>query len=244
MAIGIRAHAEITDADPTGLLTKYALTKVAMVVIATAAAVGTVLSTVVGGNLGYLQAGATYLLLMGTGTAAGGLLWAWQVVAPAALLVGGPDCEAYAARQRARFRRIERWAWLGAASGWGVLAPIYWAVRGPAGTAERTALALSAATLLAWGLCVASGWSAARRDARVKVRPRDGGEATGAAVRALVAVGLLLWSVAFLQVWHDSPGDWQMLLWRILHLSAFAAWFGGALWNVLVEYSSTLGPNS
>lgn len=96
MAIGIRAHAEITDADPTGLLTKYALTKVAMVVIATAAAAGTILSTVVGGNRGYLQAGARYLLLMGTGRAAGVLLRAWKVVGPAAHLVGGPDCEAYA----------------------------------------------------------------------------------------------------------------------------------------------------
>lgn len=234
MAIGIRAQSGVADADPTGLLNKYALPKVAMVVIATAAAVGTMLSTVVGGDLGYLQAGARYVLLMGTGTAAGGLLWAWQVVAPAARLVGGPDCVAYAARQRARFRSIERWAWLAAALGWGVLAPVYWAVRGPAGTPERTALAVSAAALLVWGLHVASGWSAARRDARGEVPPRDTGEAARASARALVAAGLLLWSVAFLQVWHDSPGDWQVLLWRVLHLSAFAAWFGGAVWNVEV----------
>ena len=232
MAIGIRAQSGAADADPTGLLNKYALPKVAMVIIAMAAAVGTLLSTVVGGDLGYLQASARYVLLMGTGTAAGGLLWAWQVVPAAARLVGGRDCAAYAARQRTRFRSIERWAWLAAALGWGVLAPAYWAVRGPAGTAERMVLAVSAATLLAWGLSVASGWAAARRDVRVAFPPHSGETAARDAVWALAAVGLLLWSVGFLQVWHDSPGDWQLLLWRVLHLSAFAAWFGGAVWNV------------
>lgn|GEM_PF-4695693 len=54
MAIGIRAQSGVRGADPTGLPNKYALPKVAMVVIATAAVVGTVLSTVVGGDLGYL----------------------------------------------------------------------------------------------------------------------------------------------------------------------------------------------
>lgn|GEM_PF-5470763 len=73
-----------------------------------------------------------------------------------------------------------------------------------------------------------------RRGETPEVPPLDDGGAARAAAGALVAAGLLLWSVAFLQVWHDSPGDWQVLLWRVLHLSGFAAWFGGAVWNVEV----------
>jgi len=232
LAVGIRTPELVADADPSGLLNKYALPKVAMVVIATAAAAGTMLSTVVGGNLGYLQAAARYLLLMGTGTTAGGLLWAWQVVPPAARLVGGPECEAYAARQTALFRVLERWAWPVAAAGWVVLAPTYWALPGPGRAAEHAVLGVSAAALLGWGLHVAS--ARGRPPRRGGPGSRISGEAARGAAWALVAVGLLLWSSGFLQVWHDGAGDWQVLLWRVLHLSAFAAWFGGAVWNVVI----------
>ena len=67
MAMGGDLPAQGLAADPTGLLNKYALPKVAMVVIAAAAAVGTVLTTVVGAHLGYAHAAARYLLLMGAG---------------------------------------------------------------------------------------------------------------------------------------------------------------------------------
>ncbi len=50
MAVEVRAAPVVSDADPMGLLNKYALPKVAMGVITTAAAVGTVLSTVIGGG--------------------------------------------------------------------------------------------------------------------------------------------------------------------------------------------------
>lgn len=225
MAAEVQAVAATTEVDPMGLLNKYALPKVAMVVIATAAALGTTLTTVVGGRLGYPDAAARYLLLMGSGTAAGGLLWAWQVVAPAARLVGGPDAEAYAIRQWLLFRRIQRWACGAAAVGLAVLGPTYWALAGPGRTAERMALALAVGAWLAWAWQV---HSAERSGAEDIVR------APSHAAGGLAAVSLLLWAAAFLQVWHDGYGDWQVLAWRLLHLSAFAAWFGGAVWNVAI----------
>ncbi len=223
MAVSVRSAPAGTEPDPAGLLNKYALPKVAMVVIATAAAVGTVLSTVVGGRLGYGQAVARYLLLMGTGTAAGGLVWAWQVVAPAVRLVGGPDCAAYGRRQMDRFRRLERWAWAAAVVGLGALSPTYWALAGPAQAQERWTLILAAGALVIWG------WRAWRTPPE---RTGDAASAGAYAARSLVVVAGLLWLAAALQVWHDSAADWQVLGWRVLHLSAFAAWFGGAVWNV------------
>ncbi len=224
MARGGDLPAQRLAADPTGLLNKYALPKVAMVVIAGAAAVGTVLTTVVGAHLGYAHAAARYLLLMGAATAAGGRLWESWILQPATRLVGGPQAGAYAQRQRARFRRLERGAWLAAACGGAALAPAYWRAGAGAPLDEHLALAASGAALLGWAIL--ARWSDAR----------PGAAATGGWVRpgALTAVSLLLWSAAFLQVWYDTPGDWQGLLWRILHLSAFAAWFGGAVWNVAV----------
>lgn len=45
---------------------------------------------------------------------------------------------------------------------------------------------------------------------------------------ALVGVGILAWSFA------DTGGDWESWqLWvRVLHLTAFTLWLGGALWNI------------
>ncbi len=235
MAAGdVGAAVAVRDADPTGLLNKYALPKVAMVVIAVAAAAGTVLSTVVGGSLGYGQAAARYLLLMGSGTAAGGLLWAWQVVGPAARLVGGPDAAAYAARQTALFREVQGWAWLASTVGWLILAPTYWALGTSGRTAEHLALAVSMAALLGWGALRTAWRGAVRRRASGGAAALESADEARRAGWALAAVALLLWSAGFLQVWYDGPGDWQMLLWRVLHLSAFAAWFGGAVWNVAV----------
>ncbi len=216
---------EVVDADPTGLLNKYALPKVAMVVIATAAAVGTVLSTVIGGGLGYQQAVARYVLLMGAGTAAGGLVWAWQVVAPAARLVTGPDAEAYASRQMAIFRRVERWAWIAAAAGLVALVPTYWSLVGPGRSGERVALAVAVCALATWA------W---RTWSTPLTRTAQSSNAARYAAESLAIVAALLWASGFLQVWHDGYGHWQVLAWRLLHLSAFAAWFGGAVWNVAI----------
>ncbi len=114
----------------------------------------------------------------------------------------------------------------------GVLASTYWALPGPGRAAEHAALGVSAAALLGWGPHVAS--VRGRRPRRGGPGSRISGEAARGAAWALVAVGLLLWSTGFLQVWHDGAGDWQVLLWRVLHLSAFAAWFWGAVWNVVI----------
>jgi len=53
------------------------------------------------------------------------------------------------------------------------------------------------------------------------------------AVAALVVTGLLIvsWSYA------DVAGHWQMWV-RVLHLSAFTLWLGGALWNIAVAMPS------
>ena len=197
--------------DPTGLLNKYALPKVAMVVIAVAAAAGSLLSTKVVGNLGYLQAAARYLLLMGVGTAAGGLLWARNVVLPAARLVGGPESAAYAVRQVRLFHRIQEASYLAACVGWAVLAPTYWAVGGFGRPEERGMLLVSAALFLLWG-----GYLAWMRS-RVAEASDQGGsleQAFRGTAGAFVIVGLLLWGSGFLQVWHDGADQWIMLLWR------------------------------
>lgn len=208
----------VSVADPTGLLNKYALPKVAMVVIATAAAVGCVLTVAIRGGMGYAPAAASYAMLMAAGTAGGGLLWQRVVLAPALRLLGDAEADAYARRQVRLFQRIEAWCWPLAAAGFLGLAPIYAALPSPFRTVEMRVLLLAVAALLVWGASLL--W---RR------RSVDGEAAAG---WAAVAVGVFLVAAGWLQVWHDDPGNWQLVLWRGLHLLAFSAWFGGAVWNV------------
>ncbi len=218
MATQVRA---VAGADPTGVLNRYALPKVAMVLIAAAAAVGTVLSTAIGANaMGYPAAAARYLLLMGLATAGGGLLWAWYVVMPAARQLGGAAADRYALRQWAEFRRLQRLAFVVAAAGLFALAPAYWTAPAAGRGAERLVLVAAVATLGLWA-------------ARLRTRPDPtpaavGGEALG----SLAVVALLLVAVGALQVGYGAPIVRLELLWRTLHLAAFAAWFGGAVWNV------------
>ena len=213
--------AAVPGADPTGVLNRYALPKVAMVLIATAAAVGTVLSTAIGPDaMGYAAAVARYLLLMGLATADGGLLWAWKVVMPAARQMGGGASERYALRQWTMFRRLERLAFAVSAAALAALAPAYW-VAPPLGRgAERLVLGLAAIALVLWG-------------ATLRSRPAPTTDAAGhEALKTLAVVTLLLVAVGALQVGYGAPVVRVELLWRTLHLAAFAAWFGGAVWNV------------
>jgi hypothetical protein len=197
----------VQTADATGLLNKYALPKVAMAVIAGAAGVGCALTVAVDAGMGYAAAAAAYALLMALGTAAGGLLWQVWVLRPARRMVPGADGDAYAARQAELFGRVEAWAWPLAALGLACLAPAYLA----AGAGDWVLLA--AAGLLAL-------WAAGRRLGRPGL--------------SLAATAGLLVVAAALQVWYDRPGDSALLAWRALHLWAFAAWFGGAVWNVTI----------
>ncbi|HVB10321.1 MAG TPA: hypothetical protein VNM16_08160 [Bacillota bacterium] len=207
------AALHVTAADATGLLNKYALPKVAMVVIAGAAGVGCALTVAVDAGMGYAAAAGAYLVLMAVGTAMGGHLWQVWVLSPVRKLVGAADGTAYAERQVRLFGRIEAWAWPVAALALTWLAPRYLAA--PSGTAARAeAWALVAAAL---GLAL---WAVGRR--------------TGRTWLSLAATAGLLVAAAALQVWYDRPGDMALLAWRALHLLAVGAWFGGAVWNVAI----------
>lgn len=213
--------APVPGADPTGVLNRYALPKVAMVLIAAAAFVGTLLSTAVGHDaMGLGAAVARYVLLMGLATAGGGLLWAWTVVMPAALQMGQPAADRYALRQWAAFRRLERGAFAAAAAGLAALSPAYWLAPGVGRGGERLVLALAVAALALWAYTL-------------RGRPAPSPAAAGrAAAGALSVVALLLLSVGALQVGYGAPLLRAELAWRALHLAGFAAWFGGAVWNV------------
>jgi hypothetical protein len=201
------AALHVKAADATGLLNKYALPKVAMVVIAGAAGVGCALTVAVDAGMGYLAAAGAYLLLMAVGTAAGGLLWRAWVLGPVRKLVSEPEGSAYAARQVELFERIEAWAWPVAGLALAALAPAYLSVR-----ADIPAMLAGAALIGAWALGRRMGWPGL----------------------SLAATAGLLVAASALQVWYDRPGDTMLLIWRSVHLWAFAAWFGGAVWNVAI----------
>jgi uncharacterized membrane protein len=207
----VSASTEVQVADPHGLLNRYLLPKVAMVVIAVAAGVGTVLTSVVGGSMGWIGAAFGYVFLMATATAFGGLIWRLFVVQPATALIGDV-AKPYEARQVAIFRRIQQVTWIAAALGLAGLVPAYLAAGN--GT-EALAVGLLIAAYAAWVTGAHLPLPAASRD-RI----------------ALASVATLLVAQAMAQVWHDMPGSWGLLLLRILHLWGFGAWFGGAVWNV------------
>ncbi len=209
-----------TEADPRGLLNRYMLPKVAMVVISIAAAVGTVLTTVVASSMGWVGAGGSYAYLMGVGIAFGGLIWRWQVVAPAGRMVGTQDATRYVTREVARFERIELPLGIAALVGLAILTPSYWSVVGAQVAAEHAALFLAYAFLALWAV--------------LAVRRRHGHDTRSVQALSTVTLGLLLVTQAFLQVGHDMPGDVWLFALRSVHLLAFGAWLGGAVWNVFI----------
>jgi len=170
-------------------------------------------------GMGYAAAAAAYLLLMGAGTAMGGLFWQIWVLGPAHAQAAGAATDVYRCRQIELFGRVEGWALAAALLGLAGLAPGYLAAPGLVSAAgERWGLAVAAALLVLWAASLRR-----RRSARA---------GQGALAAGLAATTGLLAMAGFLQVWYQAPGDLGLLAWRTLHLLAFGAWFGGALWNV------------
>ena len=209
-----------TEVDPRGLLNRYMLPKAAMVVISIAAAVGTVLTAVVASDMGWLGAGGSYLYLMAVAIAFGGVVWRWQVVAPAGRMVGTADAGRYVHRQVARFEAMQLPLWLVAALGLIIVTPAYWGVGGGRAVVEHAALVLDYMWLLGWG-----GLAYVRR---------HGYDAGYAPALSVAILALLLVTQAFLQVGHDLAGGAWLFTLRAVHLLAFGAWLGGAVWNVFI----------
>ncbi len=225
MAGSTRRTVETTADD---LFDKYTLPKVALSIILAASLLGTMVTGRLAGRGGLAVTTAKWGYFVALGVLAGGLLWKHGFVRPGDLETGA---DAYCARMYDRFDRI-------------AIGSLVVLVPGAAVAIDRYAAAVSrplpvlvlAAVVL--GL-VAVGGTQALRSAPVDAQFRG--------PLGLAALGLALGAVvltAALEVGLRS-GDGLAVGVRILHLLAFAAWVGGAVWNIFVavptgqEYPTT-----
>lgn len=203
-----------------GLFDRYALPKVAFAVILAASFAGTALSVRLTVGWWVELTVLKWAYFVALGLLAGGLLWKHAFVRPG-------DVEAaseYCGRMYDRFDRIA----LGATAVLVVSAvPVLgsYAARG-VGTGLLTLLGASVA-----GVAVVGGYGALRASPASRThRSVAGFAALGFALSVVLTTGVA--EVA------ARGGDATSTAVRILHLLAFAAWIGGAAWNIFVAVPS------
>ncbi|MGB9963623.1 CopD family protein [Halobacterium hubeiense] len=211
--------ADVTH-EPAGtvaddLFDKYLLPKAALAVILAASLVGTALTLDLAGQWSPLLALAKWAYLVALGVLLGGLLWKHGFVRPGDVDAAGDYC----AELYRRFDRIAAGALaVLAVTGVASLAVVY----ADAPLAIRAALAAALAATLAAGAVDAAD------DAPVPERFR-----TPAGVLALAGAVLTVSLSAVADV-ALAGGGLVPAASRVVHLLAFAAWVGGAVWNIFV----------
>ena len=214
----------------TKLLDRYALPKVAMALILISTAAGAWLSLLGIGAAQVDLALAKWAHFLALSIVLGGSLWGAFF---SRLRYQEQDIETpvpFLLREYSRFMAIQRYATLV-----GLLAGLYIAARYASLFVERsvswyaTLLGLQVALWLGLAVVVLVG-SGLPRDTGDSWLPRT---QRWLKVIALVAAGSLL-TMAALDVVPQTGADAPVILIRWLHLSAFGAWFGGAVWNVFV----------
>ena len=208
------AGSAVAAAD--GLFDKYVLPKVALTVILAASLAGTAASVRLTGGWAPVATLGTWGYLVAVGVLAGGLCWKHGFVRPADL---ADDAGAYCERMSGRFDRIAVGASAVVAVGGAVALARY------AAAGLTTLVGALAATLVALVLVVAGN---AARSAPVERRFRS---PVGLAALGLAGLAVALTATAEVAL---RGGDFAAVGVRILHLSAFAAWVGGAVWNIFV----------
>lgn len=211
--------ADVTH-EPAGtvadeLFDKYLLPKAALAVILAASLVGTALTLDLTGQWSPVLALAKWGYFDALGVLLGGLLWKHGFVRP-----GDVDAAAdYCAEMYRRFDRIAVGALaVLAVTGVALLTVVY----------ADTPLALRVALAVALGATVSTGAIDTFDDAPVPERFR-----TLAGVLALVGAVLTVALSAVADVALAGGGAVPAAS-RAVHLLAFAAWVGGAVWNIFV----------
>ncbi len=197
------------------LFDKYLLPKAALTVILAASLVGTTLSLDLTGQWSALLVAAKWGYFVALGVLLGGLLWKHGFVRP-----GDVDAAAdYCAEMYRRFDRIAAVALaVVAAAGTPVLAVAY----------ADAPIALRAGLAVTLGVTVAAAVVDTLHGAPVPERFR-----TPAGVLALVGSVLAVVLSAAADVALAGGGTVPAAS-RAIHLLAFAAWVGGAVWNIFV----------
>lgn len=205
-----------------GLLDRYMLPKVALVTISLASLIGTYLTMATHGAP-IAWAVVRWLQLAGLGVLMGGTLWwGWFVRRP---VEAGEVAEVarFGIAQQERFRTIAT----------GALAVIvltipnlFWFAAGTTATVDQILLWANAAALLVSIALVA--W--------LITHPLDQAHAydNGFVRVTWGALALTIGLTALLDAHLTFPHQPLAWLWRPLHVLAFTAWLGGAVWNIFI----------
>lgn len=205
------------------LFDKYLLPKAALAVILTASLVGTGVSLSLSTGWVWGLGLVKWAYFVALGVLVGGLLWKHTFVRPGD--VSG-DAAAYTGRMFDRFDRITLAATIVLLLATAVVFPAY-------GDRLATGQTLVLATLAATGLFgVLAGWTAVRdQPAETAYRGPIGLVTLALGVTAVVGT-------AVLEVRLGGGGDPTAMAVRSLHLLAFSAWVGGAVWNIFAAVPS------
>lgn len=219
--MGDHARDRVTAAADD-LFDKYLLPKAALAIILVASFAGTAvsLSLSTGWTLRLGLAKWGYLVALAVLT--GGLFWKHAFVRPADVT---GDAAAYTDRMFGRFDRIA----LGATVLLFTVTPVVLRSYAPAAVGGGTRL-VAGGVVLAFAML--AGWTAVRhRPAATAYRSPTGLAALAAGVLALTATALL-------EVRAGGGTGLVAVGVRSLHLLAFAAWLGGAVWNIFAAVPS------
>ncbi|WP_436925439.1 hypothetical protein [Halosimplex amylolyticum] len=208
-----RTAPDRTDA----LFDRYALPKAALTVILAASLVGTWVTTRLAGDASAALTAAKWAYFVALGVLTGGLVWKHVFVRPADLGDGAAD---YCAEMYDRFDRIAVGAIAVLATGGAVVLRAYLDAFG------RAPPVYAFAALLAVWLAVAAATT--RRDVGVTDQFRSPGGLVALALALAVVAATAVAEVAVRGLDPVAAGV------RVLHLLAFAAWIGGAVWNIFV----------
>lgn len=201
----------------TELFDKYTLPKVALAVILTASLMGTWVTGQLAGRWALVVTLLKWSYFVSLGVLTGGLVWKHLFVRPEDL---GTDASEYCAEMYARFDRIAAGALVVVALSGQIVFAEYIGVLGWA------PLVVVLGVLFAAWLGVTA--LTTRNSAPVDEQFRS---PAGLAALALALAVVVLTAVAEVALRGFDPIAATV---RVLHLLAFAAWIGGAVWNIFV----------
>jgi len=199
------------------LFDKYLLPKIALAVILGASLIGVWLTGRLGGQSSIGVTLAKWVYLVSLGVLTGGLVWKHLFVRPRDLGTGASE---YCAEMYSRFDRIAVGAVVVLAASAPVVLIGYLSMLGT----RPLVIGLGAV----FSLWLATTLATARRSAPVDEQFRS---PAGLLAVVLAATVVVLTALAEVSLRGFEPAAAVV---RTLHLLAFAAWLGGAVWNIFV----------
>lgn len=219
--MGDHAHDRMSAAAGD-LFDRYLLPKIALTIILVASLVGTAVSLALSSGWDPVHVVAKWVFLVALGIVTGGLCWKHAFVRPGDVTGDTAD---YTAQMFDRFDRIM----LAAAILLLAIAPVVLRSYVLAPVASRTLLGVG---VLVVGFGILAGWTAVRPRSPVAAFRSPGG--LGALA---IGTGAIL-GVAVLEVHAGGHRGFLPVAVRALHLLAFSAWVGGAVWNIFAAVPS------